>query len=93
MATTVKMTKVTIPGDGRYIFTFADGTGMEFPSLQDVIDFTSAFDDPNDNGLDNARLMDIAYLQKRSPDFTQVNSVLNKDFILDLSSGSVVRVQ
>jgi hypothetical protein len=91
MATTISLTKVTIVGD-RYTFTFADGMGIEFSSFAELTQFLDEFDDPNQNGPENARLLCMSYLRKRSADFSQLNSVLGKSFILDLGHANPIRV-
>lgn len=83
---TVSMIRVDI--EQRPIFFFSDGTSLEFHDLESLIPYMNDV-----SNVDNTKIICIAYLLARSPDLSNTASVLNKDFIFDLSSPSPIRVQ
>lgn len=91
MATTVVLSNVH-EVNGKWRVDFEDGVSLEFSSLEDLNEWVDAFDEPSSDGPQNARKMCVAYARKRSPDFSNLNSVQGKNFILDLGHGNPVRV-
>lgn len=92
MAVTVTCTGVDVLPDGYVIVKFSDGFNLEFMSIADVQRAVNEIDDPQ-NGIDLARMMDLAYLLARQPDLTPDNVIKDKDFTLDLSAPQPIKVQ
>jgi hypothetical protein len=89
MSVTARLVSRFITPEGRVQLTFADGSGFDFANVQELRDTISQ----QVETMANAQLMCVAFALARSPDLSNVNSVLNKDFTLDLSAANPIKVQ
>lgn len=67
---------------------WSDGTESEYPSLSAIESQAASV-----QTSDLAKVMCLAYAKARSADLSNIASVANKDFILDLSAPQPIKVQ
>jgi hypothetical protein len=78
-----------LPGGG-IEFEFADG---HTPSWSSPAEAWTYIQEVIDNNPDLARLFCLAYAHARSTGWSNVNSVIDKNFILDVSDNSPIKLQ
>lgn len=89
MPTTVVLRDVLKPSSGKIFVNFDGGTQLEFGSIEECREWAL---EP-DEDVDLAQRMCLAYAYKRSDDLSNINSVKDKNFEVDFSAGSVIRVR
>ena len=90
MAVTVSLTSVVKAAapSTKVTVNWADGTGQEFGSLVDLQRYLNEFVDAT-----LAKSFCLGYLMARSADLSNIASVAGKNFTIDLSNPSPIRVQ
>lgn len=87
MPSTVVLTSVTRSGEKVFV-NFADGTQLEYESLQALTDALAELD----TDVDKTRLMALGWIRLRQPTLEDVSQIAGRDFTFDLSSTSPIRV-
>lgn len=87
MATTVRLVKA-VQQAGRFYLQWADGSGMDFNTFQEIKDWVSAIDDDPEF----TKRLELALWLKKNPTGNNPGMVLNHDFTFDLNATPVINL-
>ncbi len=88
MPSTVVLTEVFKPANGKVFVRYADGTELEFSSLAALEQELEEID--SNAGM--TQMMALGWIHARQPLLNNINPIKDKDFTYDLSNPNPIRV-
>jgi hypothetical protein len=88
MPTTIILVKVVTRPDNSIYVEYSDGQGAVYNSLEDMAIAVTSIDDNSDF----TKNLLLAFLLRRSPNLSNLSSVLNRQFTFDLSANNPIRI-
>jgi hypothetical protein len=91
MPVVMTCTRATKSADGSVLIEFADGTGKQFGTVEELREFIADLDD-GDKGRELAKLIMLARWLRSDPDLSDNASVIGKVVSINVGAPNVIQI-